>query len=306
MLALLALLACPADAPAPDADPCTTCVIGEQNQFSYSAELSIPSLPLGDGADAEIRWSDLRYDVHGHPFDPAAVNAAYLVVFRGLAPAEVLEGIEADTLRQADVTAYLSCTPTDDACRLSEFGNMGNTVHVEESFHVQSGTWLVVLTSTAERGAVAVAFLEPTANAGNLAAMGEPSARAVVDVDFTSLAPLRPRAATPDTLLDWSTLDRDGLGLPLDDADATELFLGRYDEPRAELEGSLFDLAEAAEESWTMSLRGSAWANLGGLRGDTPFTGVSNGSTWLAAVLSDNGLVVTPKVVTFLDPVANP
>ncbi len=303
--ALFLALACADLAPESGESPCTSCTLSDDNQFQYDATLDVAVHELASRTDARVDWSGITRDVHGHALAPEEVDTAYLVAFRNLSPAEVVEGIEADTLKQSDVTAYLSCTPVDNACDLSEFGNMGNMLEVQGYFSPGVSTWLVVLGSRREAGALALAFLEPSdASTRDTASMTDSSSTLEVDVDFATLTPRRVAAGDGALLLDWSAVTVDGLGGEFYAPEVTDLFLGRYEQSRDELEASVFDLEVEATESWTMALGGSTWANLASLRGDTAFAGLDTGSTWLVALHCAECMHTAPKLVAFLEPEA--
>ncbi len=304
-LQLLALLACEVSNKGFADLPCVSCTVTDDHQFGYEAELSAEIFDLAAEQDAIVRWDGLRHDVHGHALDPAEIDMAYLVAFRDLSPGEVLAGLEADTLVQADVTAYLSCQPTDSACALSDFGNMGNTLEVQRYFTPGASTWLVVLSSSREAGALAMAFINPSVDTDVTTALfTDTTARLEVDVDFAAQATLAPETGNVGLILDWSAVTVDGLSNPFHAPAVTELFLGRYSRPREDLEGIVFDMAAEADESWTMALAGSTWANLTSLRGDTTFAGIESGDTWMVALLCGECMDTAPKLVTFLEPEA--
>lgn len=301
-LQLLALLACGVSQKGFDDLPCVSCSITDDNQFAYDAVLSAQIFDLAAEKDAVVSWNGLSRDIHGHPLDPAEVDMAYLVALRDLTPEQVLAGLESDSLVQADVTAYLSCQPVDNACALSDFGNMGNTLEVQRYFTPGTSTWMVVLSSSREPGALALAFINPSHEASaSVASFTDTTAELDVEVDFAALSTLAPETSNASLILDWSALTVDGLGNPFHAPSVTELFVGRYDRPRDELEGVVFDLEAEAEESWTMSLGGSTWANLASLSGDTTFEGIEPGSTWMVALLCGECMDTAPRLVTFLE-----
>lgn len=95
-------------------------------------------------------------------------------------------------------------------------------------------------------------------------------------------------------------MSRAGFGNPFPYSSVTELFLARYDETPEELASSVLEFEEWAEESWTLQLQGSSWANLGALRGETEFTGVTEDPTWLMMLRSQGSLGLAPPLVTLL------
>jgi hypothetical protein len=282
--------------------PCTSCSLTDANNFAYSAALDIDVVPVAANAPVRIDWSGLTHDVQGHPLDLATdIAGARLIAFRDITPAAVARGLANDDLEQADVSLFVTCTPTTPGCGLDEFGVLGNPVDVPTYFSEGSATWLVALTSTFEAGAAAFVFLEPKdASLVTSAAIGDDTSALDVDVDFASLTPVVVPAGEAALHLDWSGLTRDGLGneLSLDAIDG--IFLGRYTESPAELEGRVFDLETLAAETWEAPVDGLRSLGLGTLRGDTVFAGIDDTSTWLLALRCSSCINPTPRFVTFL------
>lgn len=285
--------------------PCLDCALTDAHQFRYTAELHADTVRLAAGQDAVVRWDGLAHDVHGHDRDPFGdIQTARLVAFRGLGPEEVLDALAHDDLPQSAITLYLTCTPTDAACALSEFGMLGNTLDVTEYFVPGQATWLVALVCDDEAGASAFLFLEPDAASDvHEAVLDDGVSSLDVDVDLESLAPVRVPAARTDVRVDWSGVTRDGLGNPLYAPSVDELLIGRYDLTPAELAQGVYDLEEVAVERWSLALDGSTHASLADVTGDTPFTGVVPGSTWILALRCSTCLNPAPRLLTLLEPV---
>lgn len=297
------LLAC-AGPPEAAVEPCSTCLLTDANNYTYSSELAIGTLEVPEQADVLVRWESLTRDIRGAAYDPATdVDEAKLIGFRDMAPDEVAYALAHDELAQADAGAYVTCAPTDGGCLLSEFGMFGNTLDIQQYFTEGYGTWLLALGPKGTTGADALAFLTPRAGASAIeVALTDTTSRLDVEVDLASLAPVAVEPFEPVLVLDWSGLTRDGLGDPLDTDTVDELWVGRFFESRAELEARMFELETLAGLSWTVDVSGRSSVEMASLVGETAFMGIDRSGTWVAALRCRTCTNPAPRVLTFLTP----
>ncbi|GDX82376.1 hypothetical protein LBMAG42_41870 [Deltaproteobacteria bacterium] len=301
---LTLLLACAEDPELLDSaeGACVRCEVTDSNQYRLEAELSAASIPLRAGHDATVEFTALTLDLQGHPIDPLLdVDQASLLAFRDLTPDEVREGLVANTLEQADVVLWLSAFPTGGIVALSEFGTMGNTLDAQQYF-LTGSTWMLALQSDEGRTASSMVFLVPdAASESSAVALSNDTSHLTAEVDLEALEPVVVAADEPTLVLDWSGLKVDGFGHDFAGSDVSQMLLTRYDATPAELSSAVLDLERIAAESWTMELGGSTWANLGALRGDTAFTGISSGSTWVMMLRCETCLNPAPFLLTRLE-----
>ncbi len=299
--AALALAACQADG-GPSVEPCSACTLENGNNFAYTSDLAIGSVPLRAEADAVIRWDELTRTVQGKQIDPAVdLDEARLIAFRDLAPEDLEHALAHDDLAQADVSVYVTCTPTDASCALSDFGMFGNTIDIQQYFQEGYGTWLLALGKKGAPGADAMVFLEAVNDSAvSDAGIGNDTSRLDVEVDLDSLTPLAVYAGQPDMTVDWSGLTRDGIGDSLDHATLDELWVARFTETPEELASDVFSLEERAQLSWTLDISGYPSANLMDLQGVAAFPGVDSGGTWLLGLRCRTCTNPAPRFVTLL------
>ena len=301
-LVLIALVSgCAPIGPA-DPDPCTTCVVSDNNNFSLSSVLDVGTAALRAEADARLEWSTLTRDIRGGALDARTdIDEARLIVFRNLEPAEIAEGLAHDSLNQADVTLYVTCTPTDASCMLSDFGIFGNHFDIQQYFIEGDDTWLLALGRHGEASADALLFLEAhDASAAGSASVTDTTSTLNVDVDFVALTPVVVPAADRDLQLDWSGLTRTGLGDPIAFGSIDTLRVARFSESPADLESDVFGLEARAEESWTLPVEGWTTAALADLAGDSPFGGIDATSTWMLSLECGLCANPAPRFVTLL------
>lgn len=303
LLPALALLAACAGAAGESIEPCTACALTDANNYAYTSDLAIGTLTVPEQADATIRWDGLTRDIRGGALDPVAdLGEARLIAFRDLTPDEVTYALAHDELEQADVGAYVTCTPEDARCALSEFGMFGNRIDIQQYFAEGYGTWLLALGEPRALGADAMVFLDPRADAtATDLALTDTTSRLDVDVDLRSLTPVVVPTVEPALTLDWSGLAHDGLGDPVDLATIDEVWVGRFDEGPAELERDVFALEERAELTWTMKVDGTTSADLTDLFGETDFLGVDRHGTWVVALRCRTCTNPAPRLLSFLE-----
>ena len=310
MILTFALLMACAEPAAPDTGAgargpvgCTDCALADANGFRYRAALSAAVQPgAADAGGPVVTWEALAHDLHGHrrgvDFE---VDQALLLVFLELTPDEILERLSQDRLEQADVSLTASCVPTDDRCPLADFRVLGRDIDVESYYAEGMGTWLVLLRSYDEPGAVSLVFLPPSDGGAREIVLDDDTAQLDVDVDLLSLEPVVV-AAGPDLTMRWSGLTQDGLGGPLALHGIDALVVARYTSPLADLEDGVFDLERRAASLWSMPVAGLTAAPLSALQGAEPFEGVDDDGTyvlWLGCTACANP---APKFVTWLTP----
>ncbi|GDX81667.1 hypothetical protein LBMAG42_34780 [Deltaproteobacteria bacterium] len=120
-------------------------------------------------------------------------------------------------------------------------------------------------------------------------------------MDFLAIEPVTVASDVPDLVLDWAEVATDGFGHPFTKSSVTQLLLARFDESPELLSSAVLDLEGLAEETWTMDLGGSSWANLGALRGETEFLGVYPGSTWVMMLRAEDSMNPAPYLLTRLE-----
>ncbi|MDP2313792.1 MAG: hypothetical protein Q8P41_12865 [Pseudomonadota bacterium] len=297
----LALGACQAGS-ADTVAPCSDCTLQNGNNFAYTSELSIGSELLRAETDATIRWDTLTRDVRGGEIDPLGdLNEARLIAFRDLDTEELAYALAHDDLAQADVSVFVTCTPTNASCALSDFGMFGNTIDIQQYFQEGYGTWLLALGMHGEPGADAMMFLEANATTAAVEArLADTTSALSVEVDLDSLTPLVIPAGDPTVTVDWAGLTRDGLGDPLDHATLDELWVARFVETPEELAEDVFSLEERAQVSWTLDVAGYDGASLADLEGEAPFAGIDRSGTWLMALRCRTCTNPAPRFVTLL------
>lgn len=274
-----------------EAGACATCLLQDRHNYTYTSKLDVEVVPGQEAEDLEITWQDLTTGIRDAALDPCEdISEAWLVVFQDLEPEEVADGLARDTLSQSEVSIYLTCTPEQATCHLSDFNLMGTYLDIQEYFTEQwGGTWLVVLVDSDGQTPRSMVFLEPSAHSATTqVAITDQTAELTLDADLESLAPVEVVAGEPELTLDWSGITRTGLGNDLDLHRLDRALLACYSEDLEALEASFFSLEELADRSWEAEVTGQEQVILSALEGDTAMAGVestsgsvTSGSVWL-------------------------
>lgn len=277
---------------------CVDCVLSDAQNYRYTAELAVDVQPgRSDGSPVLIDWSGLSEDVHGHvrgvDFD---VEEALLLVFLELTPAEISASLASDQLRQSDVSLYATCSPTEDRCRLEDFGVLGGDQDLEQYYTEDRGTWMVLLRSSMEAGAHTMVFLPPRAEGASDVSIDDNTAQLDVEVDFRS-APALVADPGGGTVLDWSELGRDGLGNELDSYTLSRLILARYTEGPEALEQKVFDLERVAGELYEANISGRTSLTLDELAPALASQSLGADETWLLGLYCESCTNPAPKFV---------
>lgn len=305
---LLALLwmGCAANDPADPADlpePCSDCALADEHNFSYSADVSVEVVEgLEFSGQTGIEWSGFTTDIHGHSRgDVFEVESTTLLAFLELTPDEVLAGFAQDNLPQAEIGLIAQCEGVEERCNLEDYALLDRPVDAQDYYEEGRGTWVVMLTSSAEAGAHAFVLAQPSKTGSETISITDQTSSLDAQVDFGSLTPLVLAAGT-DITVDWSGLGRDGLGNDLTLQGLSRMLVARYPDPVSTLENQVFDLERVADQQWEADLSGRTSLHLGELQGETPFAGLDEDGTWLMAMWCESCTNPAPKFVTVMVP----
>ncbi len=273
---------------------CTTdpVVLSDTNNFTYSGDVHVPSIPTIPAEDLDICWDEVLLDIQCHDLDPVEdVDMVSLVRFLHLTEDEVAEKIGNDGLQQADMSGYVEWENTGETCtELSALSFRGTVIDVPAEYTLDGGTYLLTLATggTLGSGTRMLSFLTPTAESDNTRVdVGDGCGVLDFDADLASLAPVKFPDEGPWEI-DWSTLTRTGLGNTLLPSDIDGLSLAFYaGSTRSELQQSFLDLELIADELYGLPISGTLTADLTQAtteEGTTAFSGLTGDGTWLLAL----------------------
>ncbi|MFT4977823.1 MAG: hypothetical protein ACI8S6_003730 [Myxococcota bacterium] len=127
-------------------------VLLDENNFSFSSNIITDSTTVPEKADSVIDWSALTIDILEGAVDPGVdVGELSLIRFGDLTEEEVIDGINNETLRQSDLTGFVSYEPEpgETDALLSEFAINGTSVDLAQDITAAGGTYLISLSSPA-------------------------------------------------------------------------------------------------------------------------------------------------------------
>lgn len=256
-------------------------VLEDANNFTYSGDLNVSSTDVQPMTDIRIEWPNVTVDMLGHPMAPTDVELVRLIVFRNTTIDEIETGLATESLDQADISLYVTCSPEGRTyCDLSEFGLGGVSSNIQNYLIGESGYWLIALTRADVQGALMMRFMEPlTGSTATTFTLENESCSLGATVTWPETTYVEPN--NPALTVDWSRLTRDGVGNQINIYRLDRLQVFHYEETLDELQDQFFDLELIAEEQWELALSGESSADLSGLTGDTPFNGISDEGTWL-------------------------
>ena len=278
-----------------------------ENNYSWSGGLVIPSFQTAEHVDVHMDFSALTVDMLCHDMDPVAdVDTLGLTRFPRLTQDEVATGLTNNSLLQADTNGYLSCEPGDEtSCELSEFNFGGTFYDAIPTYDEAGGVYLLVAAtgSTPGQGGLYLAFLEPLASSVETNVNLTDDCGVVdYDVNMEGLTKLELPAEGPWEI-DWSNVSISGNGQPVVPGKLDEVLVGHYTQTPAEIQAQFTDLEPLASELYKLELTGGTDANLAGLADadGNPFPGFTTDGTWVLGLRCTSCTNPAPIFLTVID-----
>ena len=235
--------------------------IGDANNYSTTAEFTIPTLDVAAGADLDICWDQLDMDLQCHAVDPAQqINNVGLLRLLNLTESDVEEKLSSGQLAQSEVSGYLeyNTEPGQSCIKLSELSFLGTPIDVTEEFKESDNiVYMLVFTSGTSPGlgARTMIFVKPTADATNVE-VSAPQGCGILkfSADLSSLEPLVVPEDGP-WKISWRDLERDGSGNRVEKPRLDRVLLAFYEgRTVGDLEEHIFDIELDATEMWEAPL----------------------------------------------------
>lgn len=258
-------------------------VLSDENNFSFSSNIVTQSTVVPERADALIDWSGLAIDILDQDVDPGSdIGELSLIRFGDLSETEVIDGINNETLRQSDLTGFVSYVPEpgDTDAMLSEFSISGTSVNLEKDILADGGTYLISVADV-DGAYLTFTFFEPSPGASpQTIPIDNESAVLEYDLDIDAGVPIAPGRGQR-YVLTWSQLTRTGSENPIVLSNIDTLMLARYTLALSEIEGNFLQLEALADEIYIEDITGLGSIDLSTIEGFTDFRGDGQ---WLIAL----------------------
>lgn len=280
--------------------------LADANNFSYTGDISVPSITTRSGADVEVCWGDLSKDLQCHDLDPVnEIDNVGLVRFPHMSQAEVEVGLSENSLLQSDISGYVEWnTNHSDTCiNLSQLSFFGTTIDITAEYTESGGTYMLLLAEGLEPGVGArmITFLAPSeaSDVGSVSLEDNGCELLDFEAELETLTPAAAPASGP-WVVDWSALTRDGLGAEVTLESIDGLMLAFYEgKSAADLEASFLDLEQIATTLHQVNLEGGTVYDLSQVSGFSGFTG---SGTWVLALTCSRCYNPAPVFLTIVEP----
>jgi hypothetical protein len=291
-------------------------ILQDENNYTTTASLAIPTVETTAGTDAEICWSNVVDDLQCHPVSATAdLDNVSLLRVSHLSQEQVQTRVAAGTLSQSDVAGYVDFhTDHSATCtKLSDFSFFGTVIDVPSEYIESTDyTYLLLFAkgTTPGQGARTMIFLKPTSTATNTK-IDAPTGCGMLDfsADLSSLTKLPVPSAGP-WIVDWRDITRDGQGSDIPFAKIDGVTIGFYAGMTvADLQTRIFDIELIATALWDVKLAGGRTADLAMAKDratGAAFTGFdrTDTGTWMLALTCSKCQNPAPVLLTVLQPSA--
>jgi hypothetical protein len=289
-------------------------LLHDENNYSTTASLAIPTVETTAGADIDICWSAVKDDLQCHAVSATGdLDNVSLLRISHLSQEQVKLRVAAGTLSMSDVAGYLEFrTDHSVTCtKLSAFSFFGTVIDVPSQYIESSDyTYLLLFAhgTTPGQGARTMTFLKPTAASTNTK-VDAPTGCGMLDfsADLASLTKL-PVSAAPPWILDWRDITRDGQGIEPPFQKIDGVTIGFYAGMSvADLQAHIFDIEMIATSLWDIKLAGGRTADLSTATdraSGAAFPGFNRPETgtWMLALTCSKCQNPAPVLLTILQP----
>lgn len=275
-------------------------VLLDENNFSFFSNIITDSTVIPEKEDATVDWSGLTKDILENDVDPSSdVGELSLIRFGDLTQAEVIDGINNETLRQSDLTGFVSYEPAGETdALLSEFEINGTFVNLGKDITADGGTYLISLASP-DGAYQTFTFFEPTAGAEPATIfIDDDSAQLEYEADVDAGTGIE-TGRGDRYVLTWSQLTETGADNPIVLSNIDTLMLARYTLDYAELESNFLQLESLAEELYIVDVTGLGSLDLSTVDGFEDFSG---DGTWLVALRCGSCVNPSPPFLGLFTP----
>lgn len=304
------------DDAAPPPPPTGTIIIANENNYSSEASLTIPTIDVAAATDLTIDWSGLIRDLQCHNVAPGGGVKMLTLLRFPKTEEQVEERLVGGPIAGSELRGIFTLKPGGGTTgSLAAFDNLsGQPINLGTEFSEDEDITYLLIAATGDSlgvGAASMVFLRPTeAESETTVTIGEGCGTLSFTADLAENNPAEVPASAP-YIVDWSDLEVDGQGLPINRQSIDRLLLGFYPNMSvSDLEMDIFDIETLANPLWEMPISGTS-ANLAQARERTSsgagaaFSSFDQGQgTWMIALTCSTCQNPQPIVLTILEPSA--
>jgi hypothetical protein len=289
-------------------------ILRDENNYTSTSTLTIPSVQTVSGADIQICWDGLAKDILCHDMNPAMEigNVTLLRVLSNFTKSQIEAEMAVGALGVEDLRSNFTFLTrgTSTCAMLTQFG-FQTTLAMPAQDYVEGADKYMLLFATGTTpgsGARTMLFLEPMAASTNTTATAPDGCNIL---DFQADVASRQRLTIPTAgpwVLDWSQLTKDGIGGKVQFDYIDSVLLGFYEGMTvADLETRFVDLDRIATSIYRMAVpRNKRSVNLAEAKDDSGqmfpgFTRTTSG-VWAVAVLCSKCQIPAPVALAILQP----
>ncbi len=264
--------------------------LADDQNYTFSSTISAEVQVIKAYEDASVDWSGLNPDLMGKTMDPSTeVDELAVVRFNNLSVDEVLTAINADSLKQADVSGYVEYFPPDGEtdADLSAFAFLGTPIVPADEIYPGATYMLNAATEDVVGYRMLAFFLAEEDEENTTIILATGSADLDYTVDLSSMSQLLLDNKRGNVTVDWTALESNGSGLDFKVSDIDQMMLARYDESLDGLEDEFLLIQDIAAEMYTGPIEGVGEYNFLDLVDDdgNSFSGFDSDGTWIMALL---------------------
>ncbi len=298
----------------PDGEPRGNVLLGDENNYTTTAALSIPEVETAPATDVDVCWTQVVTDLQCHPLAATSdLDNLALLRISHLTKDQVEAQLAVGDLTQAQVAGYVeyNLDHTRTCAKLSQLSFFGTPIDVPSEYvESASYTYLVLLAkgTTPGVGARTMVFLTPTAASTNTT-VDVPTGCGLLAfaADLSSLEKV-PIATSGPWVVDWRDVTRDGVGNAVPFQRIDRLTIGFFAGMTvSEVEARIVDIENIATTLWDVPLSGDRTADLATAQeraSGATFSGFEQADpgTWILAITCSRCQSPAPVVLTVLEP----
>lgn len=289
--------------------------IKDQNNYTSTSSLTIPSLPVKAGADLRVCWTGLATNLLGHAItDTKDIDSVTFLLVENLTKADIAQKFAADQFEAKLVKVARTFTVTDhtDTCAtLSKFKLGAAYLDPATDLTPAANRVLMLLWAkgtVAGIGSQTMAFLDADAGS-SVTEVTAPQGKPILafEADLTTPTAVDIPASGP-WVVDWSGLTKTGMNQPVVYQSITSILVGFYENMTVQqLEDRCLDFDLIATKLYRADITelGARSMDLAVTKTDGgeafPGFGARNG-VWAVGLMCKDCKVPAPVAVAILNP----